>query len=148
MSRLPSLDVVPVDRKDSGWAGEVMGRAFHDTDQWVSLLPDPNGQLTRRIALNLSRLIRGRSVSDLPVLLSVDSKLYINGTTAAAVGYSPDLETLVYAQILNEEALADVGAQPLDFAEALEKAETSNTFLSIQEPWISLTPIFSGSGAS
>jgi outer membrane protein TolC len=99
----------------------------------AALLPDPKGQLTRRIALNLSRLIRGRTVSDLPVLLSVDSKLYLNGQTAAAVGYSPDLETLLYAQILNEEALADVGAQPLSFSEALEKAETSNTFLSIQD---------------
>ena len=42
MSQVPSLDVVPVDRKDSGRAGAVMGRAFYGTDQWVSLLPDPN----------------------------------------------------------------------------------------------------------
>ena len=72
-------------------------------------------------------------MSDLPVLLSVDSKLYLNGQTAAAVSYSPDMETLLSARILNQEALADVGAQPLGFAEALKTAETSNTFLSIQD---------------
>jgi len=42
MSRVPSLDVVPLDRTNSSRAGEVMGRAFHDTDQWASLLPDSN----------------------------------------------------------------------------------------------------------
>jgi outer membrane protein TolC len=111
----------------------LVGHADVDLGALGALLPDPNGQLTRRIALNLARLIRGRTVSDLPVLLSVDSQLYINGETAAAVDYSPDMETLLYAQILNEEALADVEAQPLGFSEALEKAETSNTFLSIQD---------------
>jgi outer membrane protein TolC len=111
----------------------LVGHTDVDLGALAALLPDPDGQLTRRIALNLSRLIRGRSVSDLPVLLSVDSRLYINGETAAAVGYSPNLETLLYAQVLNVEALSDVGAEPLGFAEALEKAEISNTFLSIQD---------------
>jgi hypothetical protein len=111
----------------------LVGHTDVDLGALAALLTDPKRQLTRRIALNLSRLIRGRSVSDLPVLLSVDSKLYINGKTVAAVGYSPPLETLLDAQVLNVEALADVGAEPLGFAEALEKAETSNTFLSIQD---------------
>lgn len=110
-----------------------MGPTDVELGALATLMPDAGGQLIRRIALNLSRLIRGRSVSDLPVLLSVDSQLYINGRTAAAVGYSPDLETLVYAQILNREALADVGAETLSFPEALKKAETSNIFLSIQD---------------
>jgi GNAT superfamily N-acetyltransferase len=47
MSRVPSNDVVPLDRTDSGRAGEVMGRAFHDSDQWASLLPDPNVRQTK-----------------------------------------------------------------------------------------------------
>ena len=42
MSRVASHDVVPLDRSDSVRAGEVMGRAFYHTDQWASLLPDPN----------------------------------------------------------------------------------------------------------
>lgn len=42
MGRMPYLDVVPVDRKDSAPAGGVLGRAFCDTAQWTPFLPDPN----------------------------------------------------------------------------------------------------------
>jgi len=37
---VPSVDVVPVDRKESARAGAVLGRAFHDTEQWAAVLPD------------------------------------------------------------------------------------------------------------
>lgn len=33
--------MLPLDRKDSGKAGEVLGRAFFETEQWMALLPDP-----------------------------------------------------------------------------------------------------------
>jgi ribosomal protein S18 acetylase RimI-like enzyme len=41
MSTKPSSDVLTVNRGDAGPAGEVLGRAFFDTEQWSTLLPDP-----------------------------------------------------------------------------------------------------------
>ena len=40
MGRIPSSEVLPVDRKDSARAGGVLGRAFLDTEQWSKALPD------------------------------------------------------------------------------------------------------------
>ena len=40
MSRKPSFDLPRVNRRDAGLAGDVLGRAFFDTEQWTTLLPD------------------------------------------------------------------------------------------------------------
>lgn len=40
MSRMPPSGVVRVDLEDRAQAGEVLGRAFYDTEQWAALLPD------------------------------------------------------------------------------------------------------------
>ena len=47
MNRRPLLDVLPLGRKDAGSAGEVLGRAFFDTEQWATLLPDPSVRLRK-----------------------------------------------------------------------------------------------------
>lgn len=43
MSRATS-DVVPVGRREAARVGEVLGRAFYDSDQWAAVLPDPNAR--------------------------------------------------------------------------------------------------------
>jgi ribosomal protein S18 acetylase RimI-like enzyme len=35
------LDVVPVDRNDSVRVGAVLASAFHDAEQWIAVVPDP-----------------------------------------------------------------------------------------------------------
>ncbi len=55
----------------------------------MSRTPDQRTQLARRVALNISELIRGVGVANLAVFLSVDPSLYLNGNTAARIGYSP-----------------------------------------------------------
>jgi ribosomal protein S18 acetylase RimI-like enzyme len=40
MARGPVPDVLKLDRSDRAAAGAVLGRAFHDTDQWTAVLPD------------------------------------------------------------------------------------------------------------
>ncbi len=99
----------------------------------AGMTPDITEQLVRRIALNLSRLIRGGSVDELPVLLSVDSRLLVNASTAVAVGYSPNLETRVFAEFLHAEALSEARADVLRLSEAMAQAASNNTFLSIQD---------------
>ena len=67
--------------------------------------PDMRTQKARRVAINLSELVRGTDPTDLTVFLSVDPDLYLNGATAAQIGYSPRISTLVEATIINEEAM-------------------------------------------
>jgi outer membrane protein TolC len=97
----------------------------------AAINPDIRKQRTRRVALNLSRLIRGEPAGELPILLSVDTRLVINGRTAAAVGYMPSLATRNYAEFIYEDELTD--APKLSFKEALDIAEENNVSLLIKD---------------
>lgn len=97
-----------------------------------ALSPDITDQAVRRAALNLSRLIRGETTGDLPVLLTVDSMLLINARTAVAVGYTPDPETRLYASFLDEEAF-EGDAEELSLEEAMRMAEAGNTTLAVEQ---------------
>jgi outer membrane protein TolC len=94
--------------------------------------PDVTPQVVRRVALNINQVLRGTPVTDLPVFLEVESKLMINGRTAAALGYYPDMETSVTATILHPEAL-QMELVPLSFASALRRAEEGNWTLKISD---------------
>lgn len=94
--------------------------------------PDYDDQIVRRLALNLSRLIRGEPAEDLPVLLTVDTQLLVNGATARALGWSPDRETRIFARFLHPEAL-ELKAESLELAEAFRLAEQQNTELEVED---------------
>jgi outer membrane protein TolC len=94
--------------------------------------PDIERQVVRRVALNLGRLMRGKTTGDLPVLLSVDSRLKINGRTAKEIGYSPGRETLVFAEILHPEVL-EGESRALEFAELFATAESGNKALQVAD---------------
>ncbi len=94
--------------------------------------PDVTPQVVRRVALNINQVLRGTPVTELPVFLEVESKLMINGKTAAALGYYPDMETSVTATILHPEAL-QAELMPLSFADAVRRAEEGNWTLKISD---------------
>jgi outer membrane protein TolC len=94
--------------------------------------PDFDDQIVRRLALNLSRLIRGEAAEDLPVLMTVDTSLLINGATARTLGWSPDRETRIFARFLHPDALA-LRAETLELAEAFRLAEGQNTELEVED---------------
>ncbi len=91
---------------------------------------DVSRQLTRRVALNLGELIRGRPVGHLPVALAVDTQLRINARTAVAVGYDPDAPARILAHFVHPEAL-ESEEDPLTLAQTLELALAGNVTLSI-----------------
>lgn len=99
----------------------------------ATLTPDVTGPLVRRVALNLARIIRGESTTELPVLMAVDARLRINGRTAAAVGFRPSWETRVFATFLHEDMLDERGAAVLELADAFSESALNNAFLSIQD---------------
>ncbi len=80
----------------------------------AGVTPDIQEQLVRRVALNLSRIMRGRDTADLPVLLSVDTRLKINARTAATIGFSPGRETRIFAEFVHPDELKS-DAEPLSF---------------------------------
>ena len=94
--------------------------------------PDVSTLVSRRAALNLSEVSRGTPVNDLPILVSADPRLLINGRTAVALGYRPSMRILGYASLLYEDAL-DLQREPLTFAETLRLAERGNVALAIAD---------------
>lgn len=98
----------------------------------AGITPDIREQLARRVAINIARLIDGDTVERLPVLLSVDTRLLVNGETAAAVGYRPGAETRLFADFLHREALTEQ-LREIAFAEALSMAEAGNAELPVRD---------------
>jgi len=98
----------------------------------AGLTPDTRQQVVRRVALNISQLIRGESTEALPVLVRTDSRLVINARTAAELALPLAPETRILATFLYKEALEQY-TSPLTFAEALQMAKQQNTLLSVQD---------------
>jgi len=94
--------------------------------------PDVSTLVSRRAALNLAELARGTPVGELPILVSADPRLLINGRTALALGFRPSMRTLGYATFLHAESL-DLQREPLTFAQTLQLAERSNLALAIAD---------------
>ncbi len=110
----------------------TLGHPDVEVGAFAGLTPDTRQQVVRRVALNISRLIRGEETTDLPVLVRTDSRLLINARTAAELGTPVSPQTRIFASILHEESL-EQQVQGLTLAEALQLAAEQNTILSIQD---------------
>jgi len=97
-----------------------------------SRTPDFQRFLARRLALNLSDLMRGATPDELPVILPIDSSLLLNAETATTIGYQPSAEILAFASFLHPEALRQK-ATPLTLDEAMQMVETANYELAIAD---------------
>jgi outer membrane protein TolC len=60
-------------------------------------------RLTRRIALNVQRILLGEKASTLRVAFPVGEKLTINMATGRAIGFYPSWSALTEAELLNEQ---------------------------------------------
>jgi len=100
----------------------------------ATITPDMTLQTVRRAAINLSRLIRGETTGDLPVLMSIDTSLVLNGATAARIGWVPDYSTTLRARLIDAETLEL--DERLRMAEAFELAEGGNTALTVSDAFV------------
>ena len=98
----------------------------------VATIPDIGQQMVRRVALNISRIIRGRDVGELPVFMTVDTSVLINGRTAAATDFAPSFQVLAFAHFLHREALGEA-EDLLTLEDALGAAEQGNVELAIKD---------------
>ncbi len=117
--------------------------------------PELTTSAARRVAVNISELMRGSDVSDLPILVSADPRLLMNAETAVRIGYRPSVATLAQATWIDEGALAPT-AEPLIFSQVLQYAERGNLRLAIsaqdivtaeKERDLALSPILPQIGA-
>jgi outer membrane protein TolC len=76
--------------------------------------------------------MRGQPATELPVRLSVDSRLRVNARTAAAIGYSPGRETRIFAEFVHPEEL-ESDAEPLDFERLFSMAEGGSRSLRVAD---------------
>jgi len=93
--------------------------------------PELTTVAARRVAVNISELMRGASMDDLPILVSADPRLLMNAETAVQIGYRPSVATMALATWVNEGALEPT-TEPLVFSQVLQYAERGNLKLAIQ----------------
>ncbi|MBC2593429.1 TolC family protein [Ruficoccus amylovorans] len=95
-------------------------------------LPDIDLQLTRRLALNLQRIILGSAPETLAARIRVEPRLYLNALTAQQIGYDIGFETAANAEVLFEDEI--VTGDPIELVGAIEKALRFNfEYLSRQQ---------------
>ncbi len=87
-------------------------------------------RLTRRIALNVQRILLGEPPSEIPVGFEMRSRLVVNMATARAIDVSPRWELLLEAVVLHPEI--ESGAPPLTLAGAVAEAVAANLDLAVR----------------
>ncbi len=88
-------------------------------------------RLSRRVALNVRRILLGEEAATLPVAFARAGGLTINMRTARAIGFSPTWQLLTHAELLNEEPEPD--SEPLTLANAVRNALELNLELRITQ---------------
>lgn len=127
---LPSLDIFEREDLFIGLAERqirtisMLGASDVEIGAMSALAPDNSEAVARRTAVNAHQLLQGVSTELLPVYLPVEDNLVINMETADAVEWSPDYETVLTAQFVNEDS-GDAG-DDIDVAEAMSKAASRN----------------------
>jgi outer membrane protein len=90
LRRLPSFSMLGEDDVEAGVLASVAPK-----DQFL--------RITRRIALNVQRILLGEEASTLKVAFPLGEKLTINMATGRAIGFYPSWSALTEADLLNEK---------------------------------------------
>jgi outer membrane protein TolC len=92
-------------------------------------------RLTRRVALNIQRILLGEDAGSLPVDFEMRERLVINMATARAIDVSPRWEVLIEAELLNAEP--EEGIRRLSLQRAVEEAMLVNLDLIARQRLVS-----------
>jgi outer membrane protein TolC/ABC-type uncharacterized transport system substrate-binding protein len=110
---------------------------IHEVEQGVmaTLGPDIFPNFTRRIALNVQRILLGEEPADIPTAFAVGERLTINMATARAVGVSPPFSVLTEAVLINEER--KTVERHLNLSKVLQEAIDKNLDLAAEGHFVS-----------
>ncbi len=87
-------------------------------------------RLTRRIALDVQRILLGEPAAEIPVAFDMPSRLKVNMATARAIDVSPRWQLLLEAEVLHPEV--ESGTPPLTLAGAVAEAVAANLDLAVR----------------
>jgi len=86
---------------------------------------------SRRMALNIEKILAGLNPSRFPTLLTLAKQLTINMETAHKIGFSPKWSTIASTNLINEDAV--FGDRLLDFKRVANEALVTNLTLNIEQ---------------
>ncbi|MBG7607129.1 MAG: TolC family protein [Verrucomicrobia bacterium] len=104
----------------------------------ASLSPDSSLALHRRCATNLHQIFSGISTTLLPVVLRSNDTLRINMKTAEVIGWSPDYETLLSAELIDLETIQQFDAS-LSIDQAMKLSAENNASIRLAKARLSAT---------
>jgi outer membrane protein TolC len=88
-------------------------------------------KITRRIALNIEKILAGLDPANFPTLLTFEKRLTLNMETARKIDFSPRWSTLASAELINEDVTNT--DRLLDFEKIVQEALSYNLTLRIEE---------------
>ena len=98
----------------------------------AGLAPDNAAMVGRRAALNAHQMLLGIEASKLPVYLPVEDRLVINAASAERAGFSPDYETALIADFVEEARAEGRGEEMLQLEMAMRIAAQASADVLIQ----------------
>lgn len=98
----------------------LIGQAEVRLGAFAGQFPEIWRRLARRTALNIHQMLLGIPPSELTVYLPVQEQLLINLDTARAIGYTPDLQTLIAAEFVHRDALMPLEGEWLTLAVSMQ----------------------------
>lgn len=110
----------------------MTGRLDVERGALAGLSPDQRPAIHRRMALNIHQVLNGIPTELLPVTLRSEDRLFINLRTARRIGWSPDYDTVLVADLLDQDPAMN-GAAELTLEGALERAAKRNPDVLAQE---------------
>ncbi|NIX01110.1 MAG: TolC family protein, partial [Phycisphaerae bacterium] len=90
-------------------------------------------RVSRRVALNVQRILLGEKPEEIPVGISLNKQLVINDATARAIGVSPPWAVVTEAEMIREERQIE---RQLSLFTAVQEAVKSNLDLAAQAHFV------------
>jgi len=109
----------------------MLGHADVARGALVGTRPDDRERLARRLALVIRSLSNGDLGAESGAILVGEEKILINAKTAAAIGYSPRLDTIMTAELLYADTIRS--GRPLSLTQAVNIALERNVTLEIKQ---------------
>jgi len=99
----------------------------------AGLNQDVINRISRRVALNVQRILLGEKPVDIPVTISLKQQLTINDATARAIGVSPPWAVLTEAEVIRTQRQIE---RSIDLFQVVNEAVQKNLDLSAKEHFV------------
>jgi len=106
---------------------------------FLGALDRPERRLVDRMADHVAAVVAGERPEDLPAYLPLTERMVLGGRVAQIIGFTPDLETRIRAEILFPEALTR--GEPMTLHDAIETALANNPDLEARREAVAIAEL-------